>query len=156
AWRASRSPCWRGRPGRSRGPSERGPVASWCSSFRRRDSGDAEADHVDAAAIFFAVFALPSVLHVGVDQAAQRQRARAELSRQRKRFRLAGRELEGGGLADNHALAVLLLDRLVDGEHANVAQDDLAGVDVDSGALLGLAVAPAEDDVDVIIGQDEP
>ncbi len=64
---------------------------------------------------------------VGVEQAAQRERQRSGLARQRERLGLARAQLERRGLADHHALAVLLLDRLVDREHAHVGQDGLAG-----------------------------
>ena len=67
-----------------------------------------------------------SVGLAGVEQAAQRERQRAELARLRERFGLARRELERRGLADHDALAVLFLDRLVDREHADVGQDRLA------------------------------
>ena len=54
-------------------------------------------------------------------------------------FRPAAAQFERRGLADHDALAVLLLDRLVDRQHAHVGEDGLAGVDFDAGGLLGVA-----------------
>ena len=117
--------------------------------------GDAEADHVDAGRAGRVVVGRVGVVLAGVEQAAQRQRQRAELARQRERLGLARRELERRGLADHDALAVLFLDRLVDREHAHVGQDRFAGVDFDAGGLLGFAVAARQDHVDTVVRQDE-
>ena len=61
---------------------------------------------------------------------ARMQRLR---TRERERLGLPRREFERGGLADDHALAVLLLDRLVDREHAHVGEDRLAAMNLDAG-----------------------
>src|SRR5262249_35519997 len=124
-------------------------------SLRRGRRGDPEPHHVDAAAPPALVGRLGFVLGIEIDQAAQRERQRAELPRERERLRLARAELERGGLADDHALAVLCLDRLVDGQHAHVRQDDLAGVSFDAGDFFLRPIPARENDVDVIVGQDE-
>ena len=59
-------------------------------------------------------------------EAAQRERQRAELARQRERLGLARGEFQRRGLADDDALAVFLFDRLVDRQHADVGQDRFA------------------------------
>ena len=64
-----------------------------------------------------------SILARCIGDAAQRQRQRAELLRQRQRFGLTRRELERRGLADHDLLAVLFLDVLVDRQHAHIAED---------------------------------
>ena len=62
---------------------------------------------------------------------------------ERQRLGLARREFERRGLADDDALAVLFLDRLVDREHPYVGEDRLADMDFDAGGLLGLACRDA-------------
>ena len=99
------------------------------SHFGVARRGDAEADHVDAAC------ARPLCRRhrrfAGViDHAAQRERQRAELARKREGLGLARREFQGRGLADHNLLAVLVLDGLIDGEHAHIGEDGFADEDV--------------------------
>src|SRR6185312_16122426 len=99
-----------------------GPVVMSVSSPRvspARIAADAEAHDVDAAARRAAVVVGLVVLG-GVRDRAQRQRQRADALRQRQRLRLAGRQFERRGLADDDLLAALLLDVLVDREHAHI------------------------------------
>ena len=98
---------------------------------------------------------LGPVLGAEIDKAPQCERERAELARDRERLGLARVELDRGGLADYRALAVLLLDRLVDCQHAHVDENDLADVNLHAGALFRRPIAAREDDVDVVVGQDE-
>src|SRR6478672_11018658 len=97
----------------------------------------AETHHIDGVALALVVFGFDCRL-AGVGDAAQRERQRAGLPRQRYNFHLAGR----------------LLELLVDRQHADVGEDGLAGVHFDAGGLFGLAVAFGEHDVDVIVRQD--
>jgi hypothetical protein len=60
---------------------------------------------------------------IEIGQAAQCERKRALRARERRRFGLARAELERGGLADHHALAVLLFRRLVDRQDAHRLRD---------------------------------
>src|SRR5688572_29160255 len=70
----------------------------------------AEADGVDSGAA--AAFVGWRRVVAGVEQAAQCERQRSGLARQRKRLGLARAELERRGLADHHALAVFLFNHL--------------------------------------------
>ena len=75
--------------------------------------------------------------------------------RQRQRFGLARRQFERRGLADHDLLAVLLLDVLVDRQHADVVQDRFAGLHLGAGGFFGVAIAARQDDVDAVVRQDE-
>src|SRR5262249_26565113 len=92
---------------------------------------------------------------LGIEQAAQRQGDRAELTRERQRFGLLRIKFDGGGLADRDLLAFLVFDRLVDREHPHVPQYRFAGGFLDAGNLLRPFVAAGEDYVDMIVLQDE-
>ena len=94
-------------------------------------------------------------LALGVGDAAQRQRQDAHLAGAGQRFGLPGLQLERGGLADQIGLAVLLLGRLVDREHADVRQDHLGDDDLGDCRIFGMLLAAGEDHVDPVVRQDE-
>src|SRR5262249_15283895 len=77
-------------------------------SARRGRVAHTEPDNVDVAARFRFFCCLLVASTIG--DAAQRQRQRAELLRQRERFRLTGHKLECCSLADDDLLAVFLFD----------------------------------------------
>src|SRR6185295_16035502 len=88
-------------------------------------------------------------------EAAQRERERAELTRERERLGLAWRQFERRGLADHDLLAVLLAERLVDRQDADVRQDRFADLGLSGAGLFGFAVAARENHVDAVVRQDE-
>src|SRR5262249_43802786 len=124
------------------------------SRLLRRRRADAKPDHVDGAAALVGIVFGADVRIVEVDDAAQRERQHAHELGTGERLGLIWRELERCRLADDDALAVLFLDRLLDRWHAHVGENDLAGVGGGAG-LLGILVDARQDDVDVIVRQDE-
>src|SRR5581483_945427 len=94
------------------------------------------------------------VLGVHVGDAAQRKRDLAHGVGEGQDLGLAGGELQGRGIAFGQLLAVLGLDQLADGQHAHVAEERIGH---ELRAAPGFAALPArQDDVDVVVGQDEP
>src|SRR5262245_29533738 len=131
----------------------RSPHRHVMSSCRGANS---ETNHVDAAPPSAVIgHGFRFVLLVEVDDAAQRERERALLPRQRQRLGLPWRELERCSLADHHSLAVLLLDGLINRQHAYVGENDLADVRFHADLLLHQLVPARQDDVDMIVRQDE-
>src|SRR5262245_59809970 len=127
------------------------------SSYRlfRCRRADAKANDIDVLPCV-RVAAVVVVGSVKVDDAAEREREHPHQLGAGENFGLVRRELEGRGLADHDALAVLVLDGLIDREDPDVGQDDLASVGVGSGRLVGLlGVAPRQDDVDMIVRENE-
>src|ERR1035441_8935894 len=123
-------------------------------SFRCRHCAYAKADDVHAAAALVVV-GLRLVTRRVAD-AAQRQRQRTELLRERQRFGLGRRQFERRGLADHDLLAVFLLHVLVDRQHADIGENGFAAVRVAAaGAFIGVAFAACQNDVDMIVRQDE-
>src|SRR5581483_9860334 len=120
----------------------------------RRHRADTEANHVDG--ISLALVGIVGLAFAGVGDAAQRERQRAALARNSDKLRLGGRELQHRRLADDHFLPVLLLELLIDRQYANVAEDRLAAHEVAAGRLLHFAVMFGKNDVDMIVGQNEP
>src|SRR5690242_5163186 len=130
-------------------------VLSW-DSLRCDRRRHAEPDRDDLVAARVARICCLGMLGLGgVDQAAQGERQRTGPARRRQELSLRLRHLEGRGPADDDLLAVLLLNELIDGEHAHVGQDRLADIRLDSRGLLGLAVATRQDHVDAVIRQNE-
>src|SRR5215470_10252597 len=128
-------------------------VPSLYRLFRCRRA-DAETNHIDALPRFRVAIVI--VGSVEVDDAAERERKHPHQLGARKHFGLMRRELECRGLADHHALAVLVLDGLIDRQHPDVGEDDLARMGVGSGRLVGvLVVAPRQDDVDMVVRENE-
>src|SRR5258708_4591922 len=76
------------------------------NSFRRGYGGNAKPHRIDSRALAIIIVRKRDL--AGVRKAAQRQRHRAELARERELFGLARRELERRGLADHDLLPVLL------------------------------------------------
>src|SRR4051812_21365254 len=141
------------RPSVSNAPSYPVPYST---SLRRGYGGNAEAHRVDSSALArCAIIVVRKRRFACIRKAAQRQRHRAELARERELLRLARRELESRGPADHDLLPVLLAERLVDREHANVRHDGFRRMRVSAAGLVGIALAPRQDDVDMIVRQDE-
>src|SRR5215813_8850612 len=116
-------------------------MVPWLYRLFRCRRADAETDDIDAVPRFRGVVLV--VGSVEVDDAAERERKHTHQLGAGEHFRLLRRELEGRGLADDHALAVLVLDRLIDRQDPDVGEDDLARMRVGSGRLVGvLVVAP--------------
>src|SRR6202049_2512054 len=93
-------------------------------------TGDAVPDDGDAAALLGPAEQMVGVgfrfarLALGIGDRTQRKRqARAYLLSDRQDLGLLRTKLERRGLADNDLLAVLVLDRLVDGEDTDIVQD---------------------------------
>src|SRR5512140_3633623 len=113
-------------PGRSASSADC-PCISYRASSRslqcRRRAWDAVANDVDGVAALWSI--VGSVLdHVDIGNTSQRQLQRAALARPGQRLGLFGFQLERYGLADHGVLAVLFLGCLVDGENADIRQDD--------------------------------
>src|ERR1700688_505531 len=75
--------------------------------------------------------------------------------RARERLGLLRLEFERHGLADHGVLAVFFLRRLIDGEHADVRQDDFGNDDVGRTRAAGVLVAFRKKHVDAVVRQDE-
>ena len=93
-----------------------------------------------------------------VDEAAQQQVqavAAARLLGEDDELGLFGRELEGRGDADRDLLAIVVLNDLPDGEHADVGQNGLRAEDFDAARLRRLVVAEDAHDVDAVVGKNE-
>jgi hypothetical protein len=78
------------------------------------------------------------------------------LWRARERLPLLGAQFKRHGLADHGALAVLFLRRLVDRKNANICEDDLRIDDIGRAAAVRILLAPREDDIDPVVGQNKP
>src|SRR5579875_3556298 len=118
-------------------------------SSRRHRLAHAETHHVHRVAA--RLVELAGSAFADIAEAAQRERQRAGLPRQGDGLDLARRQLERGRLAHDDLLAVFLLELLVDREHADVAQDDLARLCL----AVALAIAAGENHVDVVVRQNE-
>src|SRR3954454_17132828 len=97
---------------------------SFPSLLRHRRAWDAVANHAEGFASLRTLIVGSVFDHVDVGDASQRQRKRAGLAGAGERLCLLGPQLERYGLADHGVLAVLLLGRLIDREHAHVGKDD--------------------------------
>src|SRR3954452_22122373 len=126
------------------------------NSLRRGHGRNAEAHRVNSGALArCAIIVVRKRRFACIRKAAQRQRHRAELARECELLRLARREFERRGPADHDLLPVLLAERLVDREHANVGHDGFRRMRVPAAGLVGIALAPRQDDVDMVVRQDE-
>jgi hypothetical protein len=114
----------------------------------------AETHCIDAAALTCAaVFVV--IGYLGIEQAAQRQRNRADLTRQRERLGLLLGQFERRGLSDRGFYPVFLIDRLIDGQHPNISQNRGGGVSLNASRFFGGFVPPRQHDVHAVIRQDE-
>jgi|SRR5271166_217730 len=69
---------------------------------------------------------------------------------------LAGVQLQGGVGAGHDFLAVLLLDVLTDRKHPHIGENGLRSENFDPSRLCRVVVARDADDVNAVVGQDEP
>src|SRR5579871_2448212 len=94
------------------------------SLLDRRGAVHSVTNHIDAGARVASLVERDFHL-VDVGDAAQGERERAGLARRRENHGLFGLQLERRGLADDDVLAVLFLRGLIDGENANIRENDL-------------------------------